>query len=72
MSSSNSNKKLKPFSTASLGKITSEYATHAQTAEKASSSKPTRNPDLNTLPDQNIMSQINNVLSEDYRKIFPI
>ena len=53
------------MSAASLGKIASKYATRAQTAEKASSSKPTRNSDLNTLPDQNILTQINNVLSED-------
>ena len=49
---------------ASLGKIASKYATRAQTAEKASSSKPTRNPDFNILPDQNIMTQTNSVLSE--------
>ena len=62
MSNSNNNKKPKPLSAASLGKIASKYATRAQTAEKVSSSKQPRNPDLNILPDQNMMTQINNVL----------
>ena len=64
MSNNNNNKK--PLSAASLGKIASKYATRAQTADKASCSKQTRNPNLNTLPDQNMMTQINNVLSENY------
>jgi len=59
------NKKLKALLAASLGKIASKYATRAQTAEKISSSKQTCNPDLSTLPDQHILTQINNVLSKD-------
>ena len=66
MSSNNNNKKPKPLSADNLGKIASKYATRAQTAEKVSSSKQTNNPDLNTLPDQNILTQINNVLSQRY------
>ena len=46
MSNNNNNKKPKPLSAANLGKIASKYATRAQTADKAASSKETRNPDL--------------------------
>ena len=42
-----------------------DSATRAQTADKTASSRQTRNPDQNTLSDQNMMNQINNVLSED-------
>ena len=68
MSSNNNNKdkKNKPLSGSSLCKTASNYATRVQTADKAASSRQTRNPDTNTLSDQNIMNQINNVLSEDY------
>ena len=69
MSKYDNNRKLIPLSAASLGKLASKYATSAQTAEKASSSKQIRNPDLNALPDQNMMTQINKVLSEDYNSI---
>ena len=62
----NEDKKNKSLSASSLCKTASKYATRAQTADKAASSKQTRNPDPNKLPGQNIMTQINNVLSEDY------
>ena len=59
-------KKNKPLSASSLCKAASQYTTRSQTAEKASSSKPNCNPDFTTLSDQNIMTQINRVLSEGY------
>ena len=70
MSSNNNSKKPKPLSASSLCKTASKYATRAQTADKTASSRQTRNPDPYTLPDQNIMNQINNVLSEDYIMTF--
>ena len=65
--------KNKSLSASSLCKTASKYAMRAQTAEMASSSKQTRNPDLNTLPDQNIMNKINKLIAEDslgFKKIF--
>ena len=44
-----------------------DSATRAQTADKAASSKQTRNPDPNTLADQNIMIQI--VTSENSKQV---
>ena len=67
MSSNNKkDKKNKPLSASSLCKAASQYTTRSQTAEKASSSKPNCNPDFTTLSDQNLMTQINSVLSEGY------
>ena len=68
MSSNNNNKdkKNKPLSASSLCKTASKYTTRSQTADKATSSRQTREPDELTLCDQNIMNQITNVLSEDY------
>ena len=59
-------KKNKPLSASSLCKAASQYTTRSQTAEKASSSKPNCNAALTTLSDQNLMTQINSVLSEGY------
>ena len=69
MSSNNNNKdkKNKSLSASSLCKTASKYATRAQTADKAATSRQTRNPDTNTLSDQNMMNKINSVLSEDYK-----
>ena len=64
-SNNNKDKKNKPLPPFSLCKTASKYATWAQTADKAASSRQTSNLDPNTLPDQTIMPQINNVLSED-------
>ena len=67
MSSNNKkDKKTKPLSASSLCKTASQYTTRSQTAEKASSSKPNCNADLTTLSDQNLLTQINRVLSEGY------
>ena len=67
MSSNNKkDKKTKPLSASSLCKTASQYTTRSQTAEKASSSKPNHNTDLTTLSDQNLLTQINSVLSEGY------
>ena len=70
MSSNNDNnnkdKKNKPLSASSVCKIASKLPTRSQTAGKDTSSRQTRNPDKLTSTDQNIMNQINNVLSEDY------
>ena len=62
----NKDKKNKPLSASSLCKTASKYTTRSQTAEKASSSKLNRNTDLTTLSDQNLLNQINSVLSEGY------
>ena len=67
MSSNNKkDKKSKPLSAASLCKSAAQYTTRSQTAEKASSSKPNCNTDPTALSDQNLMTQINSVLSESY------
>ena len=67
MSSNNKkDKKSKPLSAASLCKSAAQYTTRSQTAEKASSSKPNCNTDSTALSDQNLMTQINSVLSEGY------
>ena len=64
----NKDKKNKPLSASSLCKTASKYTTRSQTADKASSSKPKCNTDLTTLSDQNLLTQINSVLSEGYSK----
>ena len=66
-SNNNKDKKNKPLSASSLCKTASKYTTRSQTADKVvANSRQTRNPDTLTLSDQNIMNQIDNVLSEDY------
>ena len=66
----NKDKKNKPLSVSILCKIASKYATRAQAAEKASSSKKsihTIDPEPNTTSDQHIMLSDNiNALAEDY------
>ena len=68
----NKGKKNKPLPASSLCKTASKYTTRSQTAEKASSSKLNRNTDLTTLSDQNLLNQINSVLSEGYTNIFEL